>query len=109
MNEEQEAESLMGEEDITYEEILANLYLNDELIITIPAEQEVQVKTGIKNCKTRQNKKQIAEGMPADQNTLEFLTFPSEEFEGCIQLKVILKARPTIRVKKIVIPSDNFD
>lgn len=101
----------IGAEDseVSYEEILANLALNGELMITIPEESETSVKNGIKNFKSKQNTKLKAEGLPPDTSTLEFNSYPSDEYEGCVRIHIIMKKKAVIVVKKIELPSGDFN
>lgn len=108
MTEEEEAEFMEQEETISYEELLSNLILNGEMIITIPQEMETPIKNGLKNHKSRQNKRMREEGLPADTSTLEFLSYPSKDYPDCVDLRIELKQKAVIKVKKIVVPSDDF-
>lgn len=92
------------EEEVTYSEILANLSLNNELIIVIPIEQEQAVKTGLKNLKAKQafkQRHQQTDGIVPVEETLEFISSISAEFEDCIKLHIVLKKKGAIRVKKM--------
>jgi len=45
-----------SEEVMTFEEILSNLMLSDELVITVAADDVEKVKRGLKNLKSKNNK-----------------------------------------------------
>lgn len=96
------------EEEISYTEIMDNLLLNDEMIITVDPELEVIIKNGLKNLKSRQNAKLREEGLPPDPAVLDFLSYPSKSFEGCIDLHISLKKKGTFKIKKLTIPSEEF-
>ena len=96
-------------EDLSYEEILANLMMNQELIITIPIEKETAVRNGLKNMKSKQNARMKAEGLAPDNSVLEFFSYPSKEYPECVDLRIELKNKAVIRVKKMVVPSNSFD
>lgn len=100
----------IGAEDseVSYEEILANLTMNGELMITVPEDSETSVKNGIKNFKSKQNAKLKSEGLPPDTSTLEFNSYPSSEYEDCVRIHIILKKKAVIVVKKIELPSGEF-
>lgn len=96
------------EEELSYGEILANLSMNGELIITIPIEKEDEVKTGLKNLKARQNAKLEKGNLPKPPEVLEFSSRKSEEYEDCIDLRIILRKKGAVFVKKMVIPDNTF-
>lgn len=98
-----------SEEELSYGEILANLAMNEELVITIPLDKEEEVKTGLKNLKSRQNAKLIKENLPKPQETLEFSSAKSKEYEDCVDLRIILRKKGAVLVKKMVIPDNSFD
>jgi len=97
-----------GNEIISYAEILAAVLLNDEIVITIPMEDEERVKNGIKNYKSKQAAKLRAEGQPYDSSTLTFSSVPSEEFYGCVDLTILSKNRGIIKIKKMRIPENDL-
>lgn len=93
---------------ISYAEILASVLLNDEIVLTIPMEDEERVKNGIKNYKSKQAAKLRADGQPFDASTLTFSSIPSDEFYGCVDLTVISKNRGIIKIKKLRIPENDL-
>lgn len=94
--------------ELSYAEIYSNVALNDEIIITIPAETVESTKTGLKNFKSKQASKLKAEGLEPDQATLNFEEEASEEFPGCINLRIYLTRKATIRIAKLTIPEKDF-
>jgi len=102
------------EQELSFEEILTTVMMNDEIIIVIPTEEVERVKTGLKNAKAKQAAKMKEDGLLPDPSNLSFLTFPyapneEEEQEGTYtQLKIILSRRGTIKVKEVIIPDGDF-
>lgn len=96
------------EEQLTYAEIMSNLALNDEIVITILATEEARIKTGLKNLKAKQAARLKLEGLPVPEETLEFISSPSEEFDGCTRLHIVMKRRGLVNVMKIEIPSGEY-
>lgn len=95
-------------EEITYGELYASALLNGEVIITIPAEEETKTKNGLKNFKSKQNQRLKEEGQPADQSIISFLSTPSKEFEGCIDLSIAVQQRGIVKIKAMRIPDNHI-
>ena len=87
------------EEEISFSDILANLTIHSELTITIPLEEEPNVKLGLKNLKAKQNKKLLEEGITPEDATLEFSSVKSKNFEDCLELTIFLKKKGVIKIK----------
>lgn len=98
----------MEDEELSYTDILANLAVHGELIITIPAELETQVKIGLKNAKARAIAKARKEGKDVPDEVLEFYSRPSKQFENCIDLQIVLERRGVVKVKAIRIPDNTI-
>lgn len=96
------------DETVTYAEIIASALLNPEVVITVPMEEEERVKNGIKNYKSKQITKQKEEGLPIDTSTLSFYSIPSKEFEGCVDISIIIKQRGSFQVKSIRYPENEI-
>lgn len=109
MNEEVEEEGLMdsSEETMTFEEILSNLLVSDELVLTIPIDDVERVKIGLKNLKSKRNKKLREDGLVPDTATLEFSISPSSD-EDFIDLRIFHIRKGTVSVRKMVVPSGEF-
>ena len=100
----------MSEEELermTFAEILATVALNDEIVITIAAEDVERVKTGLKNVKAKQAAKMKEEGLTPDSSTLSFVTSEPNE-DGDVDLKILLNHKSTVLIKKIVVPDGEF-
>lgn len=105
----EEDSSFSTEEEVTFSELLANVMLNDEIIITIAPEDVERVKTGIKNTKAKQTAKMKEDGLPT--NTGEMLSFtstPSVKHKDMVDLKIILSRKSTVKIKALTIPDGDF-
>lgn len=98
-----------GEEEVSYSDLYNTAFLNGEIIITIPIEEEEKTKAGIKNFKSKNNQKLRDAGQPTDTSLINFATSPSPDFQGCIDLKIIVIKRGTVKIKgKIRIPENDL-
>jgi hypothetical protein len=96
-------------EELSFTELLASVMLNDEIIITIPKEELVRVKNGLKNTKTKQATKFKDEGLAVDPSTLVFVERPPSNGDSeFIDLSIQLVRRGTVKVAKIVVPQQDF-
>lgn len=96
-------------EELSFAELLASVMLNEEIIITIPKEELIRVKNGLKNTKTKQATKFKEEGLAVDPSTLVFVERPpSNNDPEFIDLSIQLVRRGTVRVAKIVVPDQDF-
>lgn len=95
---------------ITYETIWSNLVLAGELVITVAAEDEASLKTGLKNLKHRQAVQNRADGLPPVQGQLVFVTSPSKEIAGAVDISLSLNTRKgAVKVLGgIKIPDNSF-
>lgn len=103
-------EIIMSEEELermTFAEILATVALNDEIIITIAAEDVERVKTGLKNVKAKQAAKMKEDGLTPDSSTLSFIT-SEPNADDDVDLKIMLNHKSTVLIKKIAIPDGEF-
>lgn len=98
----EEASYTMG-----YAEIYEQLIVEEELIYTIPAEDEDRFKKGLAVAKNRMNKKLISDGVASDTRILNFKTLPSSE-AGCIDIQVSMTARGGVRIMNMRKPDPNF-
>ncbi len=96
------------EKEISYAEILASTALNSEIIITVYHEEVERTKTGLKNLKAKQIAKIKEEGILPPQETLEFSESPSKEYEGYIDLRIMLKQKAIVKIKGMKIPDNEF-
>lgn len=100
-----DVEDIAGDstEEFTFTELLANVMMNDEIIITIDPLEVERTKTGIKNAKAKQAAKLKADNLPVDNSTLSFYVQESDMAE-MIDLRIVLSRKSTVRIKKIRIP-----
>lgn len=96
------------EQELSYAEILANAVFNGEIIITIFAEDEERVRTGIKNYKSKMATKAKESNQPVDTSILIFESKPSKEYAGCIDLSIQCKTRGTVKIKAMRIPENDL-
>lgn len=81
-----------------YTELFERIWTEEELIFTIPKDDEERFKNGLAVAKTRFNKKLMDEGQPKESRQLEYSLVTPCMTEGCINLQVSLKTRGRIRV-----------
>lgn len=99
------------EEELSYAEIYASVALNGEIIITIPTEEIERVKIGLKNFKAKQSAKLKEEGLLPDSSTFTFIIKECQDLElkdNFSDLSIQLTRKSTIKVRKIVIPDQEF-
>lgn len=94
-------------ERMTFSELLATVALNEEIVITIAAEDVERVKTGLKNVKAKQAAKMKEEGLTPDSSTLSFIASPTKD-NGDVDLKILLNHKSTVLIKKITVPDGEF-
>ena len=105
----EDSELAAGEEEVSYSDLYNTAFLNGEIIITIPIEEEEKTKAGIKNFKSKNNQKLRDAGQPTDTSLINFASSPSPDFQGCIDLKIIVIKRGTVKIKgKIRIPENGL-
>ena len=97
-----------GIEECSYADLLAELILNGDLIITIQAEDVERTKTGIKNAKAKQGTKMKEQGLVIDSTVLSFVATQSAEIEGAVDLHMALTNKAVVPVYKKVIPDKEF-
>lgn len=101
-------EEPINESEVTFSELLANVLLNDEIIITIEPHDVERVKTGIKNTKAKQAARMKEEGLAPDSSTLTFNAYASKNFPDMIDLHIILSRKSTVKIKALNIPDGEF-
>lgn len=95
-------------EEMSYAEIYASVQLNNEIVITVPVEEEERVKIGIKNVKAKQALKFKEDGLPVDPSVLSFTTTKSKEYENAVDLTITLTRKAMVPVFKIRIPESGL-
>jgi hypothetical protein len=110
MSEAEDNEDYGEGEELSFTELLASVMLNEEIIITIPKDEVVRVKNGLKNTKTKQATRFKEDGLAVDPSTLVFVERPpSNNDDEFIDLSIQLVRRGTIKVAKIVVPNQDFN
>lgn len=100
-----------AEEELSYAEIYASAALNGEIIITIATEEIERVKVALKNFKAKQASKMKEDGLLPDSSTFTFLVKECKDpslRDNFSDLSIQLTRKSTVRVKKIVIPDQEF-
>jgi hypothetical protein len=84
-----------------------------DIIFTIQATDLESFKTGLTRRKNRDNAKAKASGIPPDELTLAFLSYPhldndKKEVVGQIDVRVKLRPRKGVKILDVRIPSDEI-
>lgn len=96
------------DEEISYDEILANLQLSGEVTVILRNEEIDTAKLGIKNLKAKQAAKLASEGVLGMEEHLVFSSSLSKEYKGYSNLSITLKKRGIIKVKKMIVPDTSL-
>lgn len=96
------------DEEMSYAELYASVQLNNEIVITIPIEEEERTKVGIKNVKAKQAAKFKEDGLPVDPSVLSFSSSMSKEFENAVDLTITLTRKAVVPVFKLRIPDSGL-
>lgn len=85
---------------------------NQELILTIPADEEERLRKGLASVKAKTNKKLQEEGMPVDKSMLSYITTPvmdnNKQPTGNVQIHIILGKPNGITVLGIKLPDSEI-
>ena len=95
------------DDTLGYAELFEQIWQEEELIFTIPAEDWEKFKAGIAVAKSRFNAKMVKEGMPPDKRSLAF-DLVQCTVEGCVALHVKLVSKGKIRVLAIEKPDNSL-
>ncbi len=101
-------DSEAAEDELSYGELYSTALLNGEVIITIAIEDEEKTKTGIKNYKNKNNQKLKEDNLPIDNSIISFASSTSEEFDGCVDLSIMVTKRGTVKVRAMRIPENEI-
>ena len=96
---------------MTLTEIYNQVMANDELLLTIPADEEQALRTGLAGVKAKQNAKLKASGLQPDKSTLSFVVTPVKGKDGVvipetIDVHIVLSRKQTITVLAMKLPDD---
>lgn len=104
-----------NEEKVPYsfDEILNFLNDEKELILTIPADQEDDLRSGLQARKSKVNQSLKRKGMEPPKETLTFNSYPAKDsqgkvVDGIICVKVVLKERASVDIIKMEVPDKDF-
>lgn len=89
-------------------EIFNQVVANDELIVTIPANEEQALRTGLAGVKAKQNTKLKENGLQPDKSTLSFTVTPHKTLPDVIDVHIVLSKKQTITVLAIKLPDNEI-
>lgn len=97
----------------SFDEILSFLNIEKELILTIPSDQEEDLRSGLQARKSKINQGLKRKNMEPPKETLTFNSYPAKDsqgkvVDGIICVKVVLKARASVDIIKIEVPDKEF-
>lgn len=93
---------------ITPSELYNELMTCNEIILTIPAEEEDKLRKGLASAKAKLNTKLRDSGLGTDNTVLSFQSSPSKDFEGAVQIVITLAKRSGITVLAKEYPDPEF-
>jgi hypothetical protein len=89
-------------------EIYNEVVAHGEIILTIPADEEQNLRTGLAGVKAKQNLKLKEAGLQPDRATLSFVVTPHGELPEVIKVHIALTKKQTISVMKLELPDDTI-
>lgn len=108
---------LEGEADDPQSMTLSDIYMqilaNNEIILTIPADEEERLRKGLAGVKAKTNKKLLEEGLPVENSTLSYSVTPSKdeagkERDGIVDVQICLSKKYTITVFDLKLPDNEL-
>lgn len=91
--------------DMSLADIYNYLLEHNEIIITVPKEQEKTVRTGLASVKAKQNKKLKDSGISASKESLSFSVIPNKDNPAnLIDMHILLSKRTSIQVVSMQLP-----
>ena len=88
-------------------EIYNQLLSYNEIILTIPAEEEERLRKGLASVKAKATKKMQDQGLPLDKAVLAYQVTPTKE-AGIINVQITLGARNAITVFAMSLPDNEI-
>ncbi len=88
-------------------ELMSQVYLHKDVIITIPSDQVKILKDSLIDRKNLDNRKLQASNIPTSGETLSFLVIPGKD-EGFSDVRVKLGMKKSVSVKEIRLPNDEL-
>lgn len=97
----------------SFDELLGVLATEKELILTIPADQEEDLRNGLQARKSKINQTLKRKGLEPAKETLSFNSYPAKDstgkvVDGIICVRVMLKERASIDIIKLETPDKEF-
>lgn len=97
----------------SFDEILNVLSTEKELILTIPADQEDDLRSGLQARKSKINQTMKRKGMEPPKETLSFNSYPARDsmkkvVDGIVCVRVTLKERASVDIIKMETPDKTF-
>lgn len=89
-------------------EILNQVIANNELILTIPADEEQSLRTGLAGVKAKQNAKLKSAGLQPDSSTLSYVVTPKKDNAGIIDVHITLSKKATVTVLAMKLPDNDI-
>lgn len=98
---------------MTLTDIYNMLLSSGEIILTIPAEEEKRLRTGLASVKAKSNKRMVEEGMVVDKSVISYSTSPAKDaegvlIEGAVAILITLGARNAITVLNVSLPDNSI-
>lgn len=117
-DEEEDAEGFVedaGEENnaFSFRQLMDAIYEHKDIIVTIPADQEEALRSGLAVRKSKDNAKYKRAGITPSSETLSFLSYPAKdengkEMEGAVTIRIKLGPRKAINVLALTLPDDSI-
>ena len=95
-----------GTQEVTFDEMYSQLILSSEILLHLSPDMIEYTKTGLKNYKSRLNKKMKEQNLIPEEASLEFHILGESDIKGCSVLKIILNRKGFVRVSRIIVPTE---
>jgi len=102
----EEDEENTGQLSLT--DLYNRLLIDNELIVTVPVEEESKVRKGLAVIKAKKNKQLKEAGLPVDDASFSFTVTANKKIEGAIDIHIVLAKRTTITVLGVKKPDDTL-
>ena len=89
---------------LSFSEIYDKLLEHEELILTIPADQEQALRKGLAWTKAKQNNKLKDAGIQPDAATLSFQVIKKPDQEDKVDIHILLSKKASIKVFDVKLP-----
>lgn len=94
--------------ELSYADIYGQVVANDELIVTVAADQVDALRIGLTRHKAKQNAKLKSAGLQPDNASLSFETTPSKEHKGAMDVHIVLAKRTQVTILGMKKPDPTF-